>query len=124
MFISAYVQAVLIRPWLAHGSVIRMNQRELWHPLAQYGIVLKAGKPYESLSETLLHELIHVSLSVIGIEKQTEKSVERLCRILALKYPYIIEVFEEVFRGLKLDDETLERAFKRYMHVSLPIPAS
>ncbi|MFA6446235.1 MAG: hypothetical protein WCW14_03245 [Candidatus Paceibacterota bacterium] len=124
MCISAYVQAVLVRPWLAHGSVTHINQLQLWHPLAQWGIVLKAGKPCESLSETLLHELIHISLRVIGIEEHTEESVERLCKILALKYPYIVDVFMEVFPGLMLDDESLEKAFREYVYVSQPIPAS
>jgi hypothetical protein len=128
-FISTHCNQVEIRPWLTMGSLICIDQLCLWHPQAYYGIILNSNL-YQSegfnteVSETLFHEVVHLSCRVIGLCNHSENEVERVCRILTRKYPFILEVFEGLFPGLKFNKQFFAQAFEKPVSISLPIPTN
>lgn len=124
-FVSTYCHRIYVGPWLPSGSMTVGGQIDLWNPRAHFGIVLRAGKPRDPwplhMMETLFHELIHIACYVIGMEEHSEESVEKLCKILARKYPFIFEIFEEVFSGLKFTEQFFTESFENPRRIFLPL---
>lgn len=123
-FIRTYCQRIHIRPWLVSGSMITISQPELWNEKAVYGIILSAHD-YDNLTEvliTIIHELIHIQFYVVGMKKHDEDSVERLGKILAKRYPFILDIFEEIFPGLRFTREYMAEAFNKPVTLHSPLP--
>ncbi len=119
-FIITHCLYIYIGPWLVEGSVVTVEQLELWNPDAHFGIVLAANNG-ESLDETIIHELVHIFLHVLGVVVHPEDKIENLCVRLSKKYPWILDVIREVFPGLSFSEEFLCKTLKSPVCIYLPV---
>lgn len=111
-FIRTYCHHIYIGPWLVEGSVMVVEQLELWNRDACYGIALAANHN-EPLIDTFVHELLHIFLNILEVKVHPEKRIERLGKVLSKKYPWILDIVREVFPGLKFDEEFVSRSLRK-----------
>lgn len=120
-FIRFRIQWIEIRTSLVGGGIDRLGN--LKRP--QFGIYFNAitTEPWPRYAvETAHHELIHAYLSLLGIDNhiEYEDDIERLCLIFADKYPFVLEILQDIFPGLSFTEEFFGKAFRQPVRIYQP----
>lgn len=121
-FIKLHIQWIEVRLMLVGGGIDYLGG--LKRP--QFGICFNAltTDPWPKYAiQTAHHELFHAYLSLSGINDHTEyeDEIERLCLIFAERYPFILEILQDIFPGLSFTKEFFREAFRQPVRIYQPV---
>jgi len=125
-FLSAYCKYVRFAIYLLPACLVN-DEAELWHPSAEWGIVLRCpfrwnksnvleNDPDEHMDTkdvtvSLFHEIIHIFINVIGYPIHDEKKIEHCAQILASRFPDFPNLIEKLYPGFSIKNRVLNRKF-------------
>jgi hypothetical protein len=131
-FLSAYCKYVRFAIYPFPACLVNA-EAELWHPSAEWGIVLRCPFRWNKSDElednpdehmdikdvtiSLFHEIIHIFINIIGYPIHDEGKIEHCAQILASRFPDFSDLIEKLYPGFSIKNRVLKRRFYNVVFV-------